>query len=51
MNKKEISSYFSKLGKKGGNARAKLLTPEKRIKIARSGGKNSWKKNKITLDG
>ena len=34
----ELSEYFRAMGKKGGKARAKKLTPEERKKIASMGG-------------
>ena len=34
------------LGRKGGKARAKTLTPERRLEIARNAAKRRWKKSK-----
>jgi hypothetical protein len=42
-----ISQYLSKIGRqgglKGGKARAKVLSPEQRIKIAKKAAKARWK--------
>jgi general stress protein YciG len=44
--KKEISEYFAKFGRQGGEARAKNLTPERRKEIARQAAKASWVKRR-----
>jgi hypothetical protein len=41
-----ISDYMSRIGKKGGNARAESQTPEQRTKLARKAAKARWKKRK-----
>ena len=42
----ELSEYFSKMGKKGSRARAKILTPEERKQIASNAAKARWAKAK-----
>jgi general stress protein YciG len=44
MNKQDISKLFSDLGRKGGKARAKTLTPERRKEIARKASKAAAEK-------
>jgi hypothetical protein len=44
MNKQDISKLFSDLGRKGGKARAKSLTPERRREIATKASKAAAKK-------
>jgi len=44
MNKQAISKLFSDLGRKGGKARAKSLTPERRREIARKASKAAAEK-------
>lgn len=40
-----VNVHASEMGKKGGPARAKVLTPERRKEIARMGGLAHAKKN------
>ncbi len=42
--KKELRELMSMLGKQGGKARAKSLTPERRQEIARNAGRAKGKK-------
>lgn len=42
----ELKKHLSKLGRKGGKARLKKMTPEERQKIAREGGIARAKKAK-----
>lgn len=39
---KEISSAAAEMGRKGGKARAKKLTPEERSKIAKKAADKRW---------
>jgi len=41
-----VSSYFSKLGKKGGKSRTDSMTPEARKRLARKAARARWKKAK-----
>lgn len=41
---REVREAFGKLGKKGGKARAKALTPEARANIAKQGAAARWAK-------
>jgi hypothetical protein len=41
MDQKELSKYFSELGRKGAKERAKRLTPEERTQIAKKAAKAS----------
>jgi general stress protein YciG len=41
MDKAALSEYFSQLGRKGGKARLKKMTPEQRRAIAKKAGKSS----------
>jgi len=43
---KAVREYFEKIAKKGGNARAKKLTPEERKDIARRAAQARWAKKK-----
>jgi hypothetical protein len=40
--KKELSAYFSKLGKKGGRSRSKKLSKERKQEIARNAARTRW---------
>jgi len=40
--KEQISQVFAAMGRRGGPARAKALTPAQRKKIARAGAKARW---------
>ncbi len=44
MNKQDISKLFSDLGRKGGKARAKSLTPKRRKEIATKASKAAAEK-------
>ena len=44
-NQPEKDPAAVELGKKGGNARAKSLTPDQRKAIAKKAAKSRWKKN------
>jgi len=44
MNKQDISKLFSDLGRKGGKARAKSLTPARRKEIATKASKAAAEK-------
>lgn len=46
MTKKEIREYFAKFGRKGGQATAKKLSPERRKAIARKAAQARWAKKK-----
>jgi general stress protein YciG len=47
VTKDEMSEYLRKLGRKGGKATAKKLTPEQRKEAARKAARARWaKKNK-----
>ncbi|WP_198152576.1 hypothetical protein [Tsuneonella dongtanensis] len=39
----ELSSAAAQLGSKGGKARAKAISPERRAEIAREAAKARWK--------
>ena len=41
-----VSAYLAKLGRRGGAARAKSLTPDERRAIARKGARVRWAKRK-----
>jgi hypothetical protein len=43
VNKKEISEYFSQMGKKGAKTCSKALTPEQRSEIAKKAAAARWK--------
>jgi general stress protein YciG len=43
MNEDQVSKYLSDIGKKGGHARAKRLTPEEHTEISKKAGKASGK--------
>jgi len=45
----ELSKYMSELGRKGGIARAKKLTPKQRSKISSDAGKARVKKYRLSL--
>lgn len=47
MKKKDLSEYMSKLGKKGGKNRALLLSPERRVEIAKMGSLAAINKRKL----
>jgi hypothetical protein len=40
-----VSSAAAELGRRGGNARAKNMTPERRAEIARVAAATRWKKD------
>jgi general stress protein YciG len=40
---KEASEYLSKIGRKGGKARLKTMSPEARKKVAAMGARARWK--------
>ena len=42
----ELKDYFAKEGRKGGNKRAKRMTPEQRKEVARTAAKARWAKEK-----
>ena len=42
--KDELSSAAAEMGRKGGKARAKKLTPEERSEIAKKAARTRWKK-------
>jgi hypothetical protein len=44
VKKSDIRAYLQSLGKKGGPARAKALTPEQRKEIARKAAQARWAK-------
>jgi len=44
--KEQISKVFAMMGRRGGPARAKALTPAQRKKIARAGAKARWSKQR-----
>lgn len=48
--KQEIRDYFAKFGRKGGQATARKLTPERRSEIARKAAEARWKKLNDTVD-
>jgi hypothetical protein len=41
-----IRAYFSKLGKRGGKAKAALMSPESRRRLARKAARARWSKQK-----
>lgn len=41
----ELSSAAAEMGRKGGKARAKKLTPEERSQIAKKAAQGRWKKD------
>ena len=43
---KAVIEYLAALGRKGGPARAKALTPAKRRAIARKAAQTRWRKEK-----
>jgi general stress protein YciG len=46
MDEDQVSKYLSEIGRKGGQSRAKRLTPEERREIAKKAGKASGKVRK-----
>jgi|HubBroStandDraft_2_1064218.scaffolds.fasta_scaffold1078298_2 general stress protein YciG len=46
MEQDQVSKYLSEIGRRGGQARAKRLTPEERKEIAKRAGKKSGKVRK-----
>jgi general stress protein YciG len=42
--KRKVEGFYSKLGKKGGKARALALSPRKRKQIAKKAAKARWGK-------
>jgi hypothetical protein len=46
MTGKELRDYFAKMGKRGGKARTKNLTPEQRKASARKAAQARWAKKK-----
>jgi general stress protein YciG len=46
MEEDPVSKYLSQIGRKGGQSRAKRLTPEQRKEIGIKGGKASGKVRK-----
>jgi general stress protein YciG len=46
MEEDQVSKYLSQIGRKGGQSRAKRLSPEQRKEIARKAGKASGKVRK-----
>ncbi|HEY1659312.1 MAG TPA: hypothetical protein VGG14_13250 [Candidatus Sulfotelmatobacter sp.] len=44
IRKQDIRAYFAKFGKKGGEARARNLTPEQRSEAARKAVQARWAK-------
>jgi hypothetical protein len=46
MMKDELSEYLRKLGRKGGKATAKRLTPEQRKESAKKAAQARWAKHK-----
>ena len=38
----ELRSAAAEMGRKGGNARAKAMTPERRVEIARKAARSRW---------
>jgi hypothetical protein len=51
VTKDEMSEYLRKLGRKGGKATAKKLTPEQRKESARKAAEARWKKAQKAQDG
>jgi hypothetical protein len=47
---KELKDYFAKMGKRGGKARTRKLTPEQRKASARKAAQARWAKNKRDVD-
>jgi general stress protein YciG len=43
MDEDQVSKYLSEIGRKGGHARAKRLSPEQRSEIAKKAAKASAK--------
>jgi general stress protein YciG len=43
MEPDQVSKYLSEIGRKGGNARAKNLSPERRREIAKKAARESAK--------
>ena len=43
MDEKELSKYFSEMGRRGAKERMKRLSPDERQEIARKAGKASGK--------
>jgi hypothetical protein len=48
VNQEELSKYFAKIGKQGGEARTSKLTPEQRIAAAKKAAAARWAKAKAT---
>jgi hypothetical protein len=46
MDKKELSEYFRKLGRKGAKARLQKVSPEERQRIASEAAKARWSQRK-----
>jgi general stress protein YciG len=46
MDEDQVSKYLSEIGRKGGHARAKRLSPEQRSEIAKKAAKASAKVRK-----
>ena len=44
--REELTSAAAELGRKGGQARAKKLTPKRRVEIAKKASATRWKKTK-----
>ena len=44
MKRSELSEYMAKMGKKGGKARLKKLTPEHRSEVAEKAAAARWGK-------
>ena len=46
LNKTDIKEWYASLGRKGGPARAKALSPERRKEIAKKAIQARWEKDK-----
>jgi hypothetical protein len=46
VNRKELTKYFAKFGKQGGDTRARKLTREQRTESARKAAQARWAKAK-----
>lgn len=47
VNRKELTKYFAKFGKQGGDTRARKLTREQRTESARKAAQARWAKKKV----